>query len=54
VGGFNSGIKELNKHQKAPVACVGERWGAYRTFMGNLRQRDYSEDLGIDERIPLK
>jgi len=32
----------------------GERRGAYRVFVGNLRQRDHMENLGINERIPLK
>jgi hypothetical protein len=33
---------------------VGERRGADRVFLGNLRQRDHTENLGINERIPLK
>jgi hypothetical protein len=33
---------------------MGERRCAYRVSMGNLRKRDYFEDLCIDGRIILK
>jgi hypothetical protein len=36
------------------VACMGERRGAYRVFVGNLREGDHLEDPGIDGRIILK
>jgi hypothetical protein len=33
---------------------MGERCGAYRVFMGNMRERDHLEGLGLDRRIILK
>jgi hypothetical protein len=33
------------------LACMGERRGAYRVLMGNLRKRDHLEDSGVDGRI---
>jgi hypothetical protein len=36
------------------VARTQERKGAYRILMGILRERDHSENLGVDERIMLK
>ena len=36
------------------VACMGDRRGAYRVLVGDLRERDHLQDLGIDERIILK
>jgi len=45
----------LNKHQKVYLWHVwGRGEGAYRVFVGNLRQRDFIKNLGINERIPLK
>jgi hypothetical protein len=35
------------------VACMGDRRGAYRVLVGDLRERDHLEDLGIDGRIIL-
>jgi hypothetical protein len=31
-----------------------ERIGAYRVVVGNLRERDHSEDPGVDGRILFK
>ena len=36
------------------VAHMGERRGTYRVLVGNPRERDHSENLGIDGRIVLK
>ena len=36
------------------VAHMGERKGAYRVLMGNLRERVHFEDPGIDERFILR
>jgi hypothetical protein len=33
---------------------VGERRGAYRTFLGDLKEGDHLEDPGVGERIILK
>jgi hypothetical protein len=33
---------------------MGERRGAYRALVGNLREGDHLEDPGIDERIIFK
>jgi hypothetical protein len=33
---------------------MGERIGAYRALVGNLREGDHLEDPGIDGRIILK
>jgi hypothetical protein len=35
------------------VAYSGERKGAYRDFVGKLRQKDNFEDPGLDGRIML-
>ena len=32
---------------------VGDRRGTYRVWWGRLSERDYLEDLGINERIIL-
>jgi hypothetical protein len=36
------------------VARMGERRGAYRALVGNLREGDHLEDPGVDGRIILK
>ena len=36
------------------VARMGARRSAYRVLVGNLMERDQSEDLGVDRRIILK
>jgi hypothetical protein len=36
------------------IRTYGERTGSNRIFVGNLRARDYLEDLGIDGRIILE
>ena len=36
------------------MAHVGERGGAYRVLMRNLRERDHSEDLDVDGTVILK
>jgi hypothetical protein len=33
---------------------MGERRGAYRALVGNLREGDHLEDPGVDGRIILK
>jgi len=33
---------------------MGERKGAYRTFLGKLKEGDHLEDSGVGERILLK
>jgi hypothetical protein len=33
---------------------MGDRRGAYRVLVGNLREREHLEDQGIDGRIILK
>jgi hypothetical protein len=35
------------------VARIGEEIGVYRVLVGNLKERDHSEDPGIDGRIIL-
>jgi hypothetical protein len=36
------------------VACMGDRGGAYRDLVGNLKERGHLEDLSMDGRIILK
>jgi hypothetical protein len=36
------------------VAHTGERRGAFSFWWGNLKERGYLEDPGIDERVILK
>jgi hypothetical protein len=36
------------------VALMEKKECAYKVLVGNRRERDYFEDLGIDERIILK
>jgi hypothetical protein len=33
---------------------MGDRRGAYRVLVGDLRERDHLEGLGVDGRIMLK
>jgi hypothetical protein len=35
------------------VARIGERIGVYRVLVGNLRERNHLEYLGVDGRIIL-
>ena len=36
------------------VPGTGERRGVYRDFWVNMKERNYSEDLGVDGMIILK
>jgi hypothetical protein len=36
------------------VPCNGERRGVYSSFWVNMKERNYSEDLGVDRVITLK
>ena len=36
------------------MARIGDKRGAQRFWWGNLRERDYLEDVGTDGRIILK
>jgi hypothetical protein len=33
---------------------MGESRGAYRILVGNLRERDHLEDLGMERKVILK
>jgi len=33
---------------------MGQRRGVYRVWWGNLRERDYLEDSGVDRKIILR
>jgi hypothetical protein len=49
-------IKSRGMRWAGNVACMGrgDRRGAYRVLWGDLRERDYLEDLGLDGRIIFK
>jgi len=48
-------IKSRRMERVGHVASMGERRGANRVFLGgNLREREYLADPGIDGRIKLK
>ena len=36
------------------MACVGEKRNAYKYLVGNLKERNHLEDLGVDGRMTLK
>jgi hypothetical protein len=36
------------------IPCNGERRGVYRCFWVNMKERNYSEELGVDGMIVLK
>ena len=36
------------------VACVGKKRNAYKYLVGNLKERNHLEDIGVDGRITLK
>jgi hypothetical protein len=47
-------IKSRRLRWAGHVARMGERRGAYRALVGNLREEDHFEDPGVDGRIILK
>jgi hypothetical protein len=47
-------IKSRRMRWAGHVACLGDRRGAYRVFVGDPMERDHMEDLMIDGRIILK
>jgi hypothetical protein len=47
-------IKSTRMRWAGLVTRMGERCSAYRVFMGNMRERDNLEGLGLDGRIILK
>jgi hypothetical protein len=47
-------IKSRRMRWVGYVVCTGERRGAYRVLVGELRERDHLEDLGIDRKIILR
>jgi len=47
-------IKSRRMRWVGHVAQMGDRSGAYRVLVGDLRDRDHLEDLGIGGRIILK
>jgi hypothetical protein len=47
-------IKSMRMRWAGLVTRMGERCGAYRVFMGNMRGREHLEGLGLDGRIILK
>ena len=47
-------IKSRRMRWAKHVACMGENRNSYRICLGSLKNRHYSEDLGIDVRIILK
>jgi hypothetical protein len=47
-------IRSIRMKWAGHVACVGERRGAFRVLVGNLRKRIHLEDLGIDGKIIIK
>jgi hypothetical protein len=46
-------IKSRRMRWTRHVACTGERRGAYRVLMGNLKERGHLEHLGLDGRVIL-
>jgi hypothetical protein len=38
----------------AHVACVGEKRNVYSIFVGNLKGRIHSENIGLDGRMILE
>jgi hypothetical protein len=47
-------IKSRKVRWTGHVARVGERSGAFRVLLGNLKERDRLKDLGVDGRIIFK
>jgi hypothetical protein len=47
-------IKSRKMRWAEQVARVDERRGVFRVLVGNLRERDYLGDRGVDGRIILK
>jgi hypothetical protein len=47
-------VKSRRMRWVGHVAQMGDRSGAYRVLVGDLRDRDHLEDLGIDGRIISK
>jgi hypothetical protein len=48
----------LNRPTKARaeehVVCLDEKTNAHRYLVGNLKEKDHLEDLGIDRRMTIK
>jgi hypothetical protein len=36
------------------VVCLDEKTNAHRYFVGNLKEKDHLEDLGVDRRLKIK
>jgi hypothetical protein len=47
-------VQVIKSRRVGHVARVGEGRGLYRVLVGNLRERDYLGDPGIDGRIILR
>ena len=47
-------IKSRRMRWAGRVARMGQRRGIYKVLVGNLRERDYLGDTGVDGRIILR
>jgi hypothetical protein len=46
-------VKSIRTKWTGHVACTGDSRSVYRILVGNLRDTDYLEHLGVDGRIIL-
>jgi len=47
-------IKSIRMRWTVHVACIGEKEGAYRDWVGKMEGKSQLEDLDLDGRIILK
>ena len=48
---FSLVIRSRRMRWAGHVACMRERRGAHRALVGNLRERDHLEDIGVEEVV---
>jgi hypothetical protein len=51
---FSPNVKQIKKNEIGAIFVALWGTGEMHTWLGNLRERDHLEDLGLDGRVILK